>query len=152
MATTYGDLMINDFRGKYRFLSNFYPSPISDKNGNVYPTVEHAFQACKTRDPAEQERIRQAASPGEAKKIGRSITLREGWEEIKLGVMLHCLHAKFRNPELAAQLLATGDQELIEGNTWGDRYWGVCNGTGENHLGRLLMQVREELRGTSVNA
>ena len=52
----------------------------------------------------------------------------------------------YQNDDLADCLVDTGDQPLIEGNTWGDRFWGVCGGTGMNHLGRLLMEVREELQ------
>jgi hypothetical protein len=59
--------------------------------------------------------------------------------------MTEIIRLKFQNPGLKAKLLATGNQELIEGNTWGDCYWGVCEGNGQNHLGKILMQVREEL-------
>jgi ribA/ribD-fused uncharacterized protein len=137
--------MINSFSGPNRFLSNFYPSPITH-NGLVYPTAEHMYQALKTTDLIEREHVRLAATPAIAKKLGRSVTLQPNWFDISLETMLWCLRQKFNHPSLAAKLLATGDQELIEGNTWGDTFWGVCQGVGENHLGRLLMQVRDELR------
>ena len=79
------------------------------------------------------------------KKMGRSVSLRPDWEDIKDDVMLEGLYRKFTNDELAEWLLDTGDEELVEGNWWGDRYWGVCNGIGQNKLGKLLMKVREEL-------
>ena len=77
--------------------------------------------------------------------MGRSVSLRPDWEDIKDDVMLEGLYRKFTNDELAEWLLDTGDEELVEGNWWGDRYWGVCNGIGQNKLGKLLMKVREEL-------
>ena len=86
-------------------------------------------------------------SPSVAKRKGRKVTLRNDWEEVKFWVMLGVCSAKFtQNKDLAEQLLATGDEELIEGNTWGDRTWGMVNGTGKNWLGKILMQIREELR------
>ena len=139
--------MINQFSGEYAFLSNFYPSPIAYDNSKiVYPTVEHYFQAMKTFQSDEHEAIRIATTPGEAKRLGRRCTLREDWENIKDEVMHRALKMKFKDPELRAKLLATGDEFLVEGNTWGDRYWGVCEGRGLNKLGQLLMIVREECR------
>lgn len=75
--------------------------------------------------------------------------MRSDWEEVKLGVMEGLLREKFSDPELRRKLLATGERELVEGNDWGDSFWGVCAGRGKNHLGRLLMKLREELRATS---
>ncbi len=73
--------------------------------------------------------------------------LRAEWESMKLDVMEACVRDKFtRNADLRRRLLETGDAELVEGNTWGDRFWGVCDGEGENHLGRVLIKVRGELR------
>ncbi|WP_019008567.1 NADAR family protein [Deinococcus aquatilis] len=125
-------------------LSNFAPVQIR-LGGQLYPSVEAAFAAAKTLIPEERLRILLAPSPAAAKQLGRQATLREDWEDIKLTVMLELLRAKFQRPSYRALLLATGEQEIVEGNTWDDRFWGVCNGVGENHLGRLLMQVRSEL-------
>lgn len=136
---------ITSFSGPHRWLSNFWPAPVR-MSGVVYPTVEHAYQAAKTTDPSLRQQIAAVRSPAEAKRLGRRLPLRPDWEQIKQPVMLACLRAKFRHPELHARLLATGDALLVEGNAWGDRYWGVCRGIGQNHLGRLLMQVRNELR------
>jgi ribA/ribD-fused uncharacterized protein len=133
-------MSIAEFKGPYAFLSNFHPSPVFG-----YPTVENAYQAAKTREKTLRVPFR-SCSPGEAKRLGRKLPLREDWESIKLEVMETLLREKFtRHPELAAALKATGDSELVEGNWWGDTFWGVCRGKGENHLGRLLMQLRGTL-------
>ena len=142
------DPPITKFDGSHAFLSNFHPSPITDLNGNVWPTVEHAFQGAKTTDPAERERIRAAPTPGRAKRLGRQCKLRANWDAIKDELMVKLVRAKFtEHADLLVSLLATGDAELVEGNTWGDRYWGVDEkGTGRNQLGLTLMAVRETLR------
>lgn len=138
------------FDGAYRFLSNFHPSPIV-MDGMMCFTVEHAFQAMKTVDVEERIPVAAAATPGRAKTRGRQVTLRPDWEQIKDRVMLDCLRAKFAcNPKLAAQLDATGDAYLEEGNDWGDRYWGTVGGAGLNMLGLLLMHVRRERRPTEI--
>lgn len=137
--------MINSFDGEYRFLSNFHESPI--KEGVItYPTVEHYFQAQKTLDYEERLMIARAATPGEAKRMGRQVTLRKDWEDVKISVMEKGLRMKFAIPELRDKLLATGEEELVEGNWWGDTCWGVCKGVGANNLGKLLMKIREESR------
>lgn len=111
-----------------------------------FPSVEHAYQAAKCQDYTMRWNVAMQPTPGWAKIWGRKVTLRPDWESIKLQVMLDLVRIKFAVPELRAKLLATGDAELIEGNYWGDRFWGVCKGVGENHLGKILMQVREEIR------
>lgn len=137
--------VIDKFDGtEYAFLSNFYSSPIQYE-GIVYPTVEHMFQALKALDIETRKKIANAATPGQAKRLGRSVALREDWEEVKVDVMRTALQLKFSDPTLRAKLIATGDAELIEGNTWNDRFWGVCRGTGKNMLGLLLMELRFSL-------
>lgn len=138
-------MVIDSFTGEYRFLSNFYPSRIVVK-GILYPTVEHAYQAYKTNELHQRMWISSARTPGEAKRRGRRVHMSSGWEHIKLGVMSSLLKWKFEIPDLRKKLVDTRDAELVEGNTWGDTFWGVCNGVGENNLGKLLMRVREELR------
>ena len=148
--------MINNFDGDYAFLSNFYPSRIiyDEEYGHVIyaDTVEHAFQAAKTLIPEEREEIRKAETPGKAKRMGRAVTLRPDWEEVKTDVMRECLRSKFRFAPLAIDLINTGDEELVEGNTWHDNCWGNCtceqcaNKPGENRLGKLLMEIRKELQ------
>lgn len=137
---------IAQFSGKYRFLSNFWQVHI-DYEGMIYPSVEHAFQAAKTVSQTDRIRIRQAPTSGEAKRLGRQVTLRNNWDTIKFTVMHRLVKQKFSDSgELQDMLLATGDRKLVEGNWWGDTIWGVCKGVGENHLGYILMAVREELR------
>jgi ribA/ribD-fused uncharacterized protein len=132
---------IGPFSGAFRFLSNFFPSPI-EFEGLTYPTVEHAFQAAKTLKHAERERIRQLASPGEAKRAGRRVALRPDRDQIKLRLMKQLIQQKFTDPALHSRLLKTYPRALVEENNWGDQFWGVCGGVGENHLGRILMEVR----------
>lgn len=134
--------MINQFRGEYRFLSNFYPSIVV--YDNVYPTVEHFFQAMKTKDTSIREAFALLPTPGDAKKLGRKLTLREDWEQMKFDVMELGLRKKFSDPDLAKRLVETYPHDLIEGNWWNDKIWGICFKTneGENHLGRILMIVR----------
>lgn len=142
--------MIAIFDGEHAFLSNFFPSPF-EVDGITFPSVEHWFQANKTTDPAEFKAIAAAQTPGKSKRMGRGCQLRPDWEEVKTDVMLNGLRHKFKIPELRAKLLATGDEELVEGNTWHDCTWGrcvcdKCGGQGQNLLGQLLMELREEIR------
>jgi ribA/ribD-fused uncharacterized protein len=140
-------MMINKFRGRYAFLSNFFDHPV-EFEGITYPSSEHAFQAAKTFEAHEREGIRNAFTPGMAKKIGRRIKLRDDWNEIKNDVMYTIVKRKFSHPRMKQMLLDTEDEELIEGNTWGDMYWGVdaITGVGSNHLGKILMRVRDEIK------
>ena len=84
--------------------------------------------------------------PAEARRAGQKLPMRTDWESVKIDVMFRCLKEKFKDPELREKLIDTGDEELIEGNWWGDTFWGVCQGKGENHLGKLLMTIREEIK------
>ena len=136
---------IDKFDGAYAFLSNFYPSVVCDPEGIAYPTVEHYFQAMKTVYLSKRKEIAAAPTPGTAKRMGRRVLLRSDWNDIRVEVMRRGLKQKFANPDLRKKLLATGNAELIEGNWWNDTFWGVCNGVGENHLGKLLMEIRSEI-------
>lgn len=136
---------ITSFTGEYRFLSNFWPCDIQFID-RIYPSVEHAYQASKTVIESEREIIQCATTPGAAKRMGKKVTLRSDWEVKKLLFMELFVGQKFTDPGLRDKLLATGDAELTEGNRWGDTFWGVCNGVGENHLGKILMRLRETLR------
>ena len=133
------------FRGKYSFLSNFSPAVVYG-----YPTVEHAYQAAKTTNKAERTGIRQARTPALAKKMGRQLDIREGWDEMKLEVMETLLRKKFAIPMLHKALAETGDMHLCEINYWHDNFWGDCgcqkcqNIEGQNHLGKLLMKIRSD--------
>ncbi len=144
--------VIDRFDGEYRFLSNFYPSIIFDSEGTEWLSVEQAYQAAKTLDEKEKLEIWLAKTPGQAKRLGREVTMRKDWELIKLAVMYRLLMQKFRNPILRAKLMATGNATLIEGNNWGDTYWGQVDGKGFNWLGKLLMAVRMDLRDEEQHA
>lgn len=140
---------IDKFDGKYAFLSNFYPCDVfSVEDMLIYPSVEHAFQAGKVKDVETKRAFQVAPSPAAAKRLGKQVPLRDDWEDIKLDVMYNLVWSKFvNNSELRYKLISTDDAELVEGNTWGDTFWGVCKGTGNNHLGEILMNVRDELHG-----
>lgn len=144
--------MINTFDGSFSFLSNFYESPIYCPAANyMAPTVEHYFQAMKANNKPDMLVVLRAPTPGKAKRLGRQIKLREDWEAIKIDVMRQALKLKFANPVLKQKLKETGSNHLEEGNTWHDNFWGNCHCDrckdikGANHLGRLLMQLRDEM-------
>jgi ribA/ribD-fused uncharacterized protein len=136
---------IESFTNEFGFLSNFYEAPIY-VDGKRFASVEHAYQAHKTLDESAFNLIREAKTPGIAKKLGRAVSLRKDWDTVKYDLMLMFVRKKFENPFLRPLLLATEDAELIEGNTWNDTTWGVCRGVGQNLLGKILMQVRNECR------
>ena len=136
--------MIDKFIGDYYFLSNFYEVPVTYEK-ITYQNNEAAFQAQKTLDVNKRKDFA-FLDPAAAKKYGRKVYLRSDWEEVKFNIMYEICKAKFtQNPELAQKLLATGEEELVEGNDWGDTIWGKVNGKGQNNLGKILMKIREEL-------
>lgn len=144
-------MAIDKFENQNFFLSNFYNSPLW-YDGELWPTVEHAFQAAKV-DTETAKQILVAKTPGEAKRLGRRGTMRPDWDTTRIKVMRECLQRKFLcNDDLLKRLLATGDEELIEGTTWHDNFWGNCtcpkcaNITGQNMLGKLLMEIRDKAR------
>lgn len=139
--------IINSFKGDYAFLSNFWPSVVVYE-GEEYATVEAAYQAAKTDRPELRLAVRLARTPGISKKEGRKLPLRAFWDDMKLSVMDELLHQKFTDEVLRERLLQTGSDLLIEGNEWGDTYWGICHGIGANNLGRLLMRLRREIQKT----
>lgn len=137
--------MIDVFDGDNSFLSNFYYAPIVYE-GVRYNSTEVAYQASKTLYDSDKKKFVGLTSP-EAKRLGREIKLRDDWESVKDQIMYEVCWLKFStHQDLKESLLATGDEELIEGNWWGDTYWGVCNGIGKNQLGKTLMRIRAELR------
>lgn len=137
--------MIKVFDGEYAFLSNFYERQV-EYEGITYGSSEAAFQAQKTLDI--EERLQFATlTPMQSKRKGRKVTLRPDWEGVKVLTMYEIVLAKFtQNPDLAEKLIATGDEELVEGNYWHDTFWGVCDGVGTNFLGKILMDVRENIK------
>ena len=136
---------ITSFTGEHTFLSNFAPSPLTYLGIEDWPTVEHAYQAAKTLDVAEQRKIWVSPKPGNAKAMGRRVTLRPDWEDVKVDIMRELIRLKFTAPTLRLWLKNTGDAPLVEGNTWNDTFWGVCKGRGLNMLGILLMEERARL-------
>ena len=150
---------IKTFSDEYRWLSNFWRVDII-YNKIHYPTVEHAYQAQKTTDKLTQIEIANLMTPGEAKRAGKRLALRGGWASEKEQIMLDLLRLKFTKYKLRRELLQTGLCKLIEGNYWHDNFWGVCYcrkcgrkhpEEGCNALGRLLMQVRAEIRKEETN-
>ena len=138
-------MKIDSFKGEYFFLSNFYPTKIK-YNGIQYLNNEAAFQAqkCTTME----DRIKFSyLNPSDAKRLGRRIILRNDWESVKISIMREIVFEKFKqNPHLTEKLLDTGNIYLEEGNNWGDRIWGTVNGVGRNELGKILMEVRKEIK------
>lgn len=140
-------MKIHEFRNEYFFLSNFYEVPV-EYGGIRYGSNEAAFQAQKCLTE-EEKKVFGSLRPSDAKKKGRRVQLRPDWEQVKVGIMEEVVRAKFtQNEDLRTLLLDTGDDVLEEGNTWNDTFWGVHlkNGQGQNHLGRILMKIRTELR------
>jgi ribA/ribD-fused uncharacterized protein len=142
--------LINDFRGPNHFLSNFFRHPVRI-GGDVFPTAEHAYQVLKCVDERDRAWVLESESPLEAKRRGRKIRVVEYWADMRVLTMEQVLGAKFADRVLADRLVATHPHTLVEGNTWHDDYWGDCHCgrcsvDGENQLGVLLMQLRDELR------
>lgn len=136
--------MINNFRGDYFFLSNFYEAPVIF-DGIRYCNNEAAFQAQKCIN-VEDRKAFSTMNPSEAKKAGRKVILRSDWELVKVDLMYKIVKAKFaQNIDLALKLAATNNEELVEGNTWGDKIWGKVNGEGQNLLGKILMDIRDNI-------
>lgn len=155
--------MINKFDGRYRFLSNFYPSEI-EYQGIKYPTNEHYYVAMKINDPQffkgignlnvneAREYISTIQTAGQVKRVGRTLSVRKDWDSVKLKVMEYGVRQKFtKHPELKEMLLSTENHELVEGNTWHDNFFGSCEcekceNRGLNHLGKILMKVRDSIK------
>lgn len=133
---------IEGFRNEYFFLSNMCPSRIV-LGGVTYTCAEAAFQAVKLQDKSKRAMFSHI-SGREAKSLGRKVELRPDWESIKIDVMRWVIREKFnQNLDARIRLYGTSGYELIEANTWGDTFWGVCNGVGQNWLGRILMEYRD---------
>ena len=133
---------IDSFRDQYFFLSNFYLCDIIF-NGLTFGSAEAAFQAQKCIELKDQLPFT-TMTPGQAKKYGKKVKLREDWEEVKVDIMKEVVKAKFdQHPELKQRLIGTGNTQLTEVNKWHDYFWGVCNGKGKNMLGIILMDLRK---------
>lgn len=154
MSDSQNPFVIDDFRGFYRFLSNYHCAPV-EYEGNLYPSTEHAYQAAKTTDLNLRKEFSLLTCP-ESKRLGNRIKLREDWEQVKLAVMRDVVTQKFiRHADLGVRLLTTGDATLIEGNMWHDNFWGTCRcarcgDKGQNNLGCILMEIRTSLKGAKT--
>jgi len=136
--------MIRQLKGQFSFLSNFYPCSINYE-GIEYPSVEHAYQAAKTTSVNSKKWIASLEAPVEAKRKGRLLVVRDDWDTIKVDVMTHLCVIKFSKDPLKSLLIETFPMVIQEGNWWGDTFWGVCNGQGDNILGKILMRVRADI-------
>lgn len=143
MKKGYGNKMIDSIKGT--FLSNFYESKVRYE-GLWYRNAESAFQAAKCTNKIDRVKF-QNLTGAQAKALGKTVMLKDDWNDIKIRVMYEVVNAKFaQNPTITKWLIDTNDEVIVEGNTWGDTFWGVCNGKGQNHLGIILMAIREEAK------
>ena len=144
-CTQWDDSNIKGWFGEYRFLSNFHICSIPH-NGMIFASTESAYMAAKTERIVDKLMFTNIL-PIEAKSLGMKVPLKANWESIKLQVMYDVNLTKYlQHSDLREKLLATGDKYLEETNWWNDQYWGVCNGKGENMLGKTLMKVREAIK------
>ncbi|QHJ72889.1 swarming motility protein [Proteus phage 2207-N35] len=137
-------MTIQSFRGEYRWLSNFFKCDVV-LWGQKFNTVENAYQSSKCDNMTDWLMMVNCKTPSEAKSKGRTINIRKDFDSVKLDIMYELLLQKFSDPYFKNKLIQTGNRLIIEGNRWGDTYWGVCDGIGDNHLGNLIMKIRTEL-------
>lgn len=146
---------ITEFQGEYRWLSNFVDAEIT-LNGNTFKSVEHGYVHGKFTDPKLKEKCVNPTNltSGDIKRLGRKAKLPKDWNSRKLQLMRSLLELKFQIPEYKEKLLATGDMVIEEGNRWGDKFWGIDLRTGEgnNNLGRMIMEIRDNLRDSERNS
>jgi ribA/ribD-fused uncharacterized protein len=135
---------ISSFRGKYRFLSNFYMCEVLYSD-IIFPSAEHAYVSAKTTNPELRIKILKISSPADVKRFGKTMPVRKDWDCVKLNEMRLILESKFANSDLMHMLKSTYPAYLEEGNAWGDTFWGVYKGKGENNLGKLLMAIRDDI-------
>lgn len=138
-------LEIKGFFNDYRWLSNFHLCQI-EYSGLVWNSTEHAYQAAKTLNHDEYTAVHLAETPNKAKKLGKKLTIRDDWDSVKIQIMTELTIIKYKIPELREKLLATGDAYLEESNWWHDKFWGTCQGVGENHLGKIIMDIRQKIK------
>lgn len=136
-------MSVNRFRGEYFFLSNMYPCRVK-LDGVYYPSVENAYQVSKTED-VELRKLFQGYTPRRSKKMGRTLVIREDWIGKQLSIMEMLVRQKFVSYPDLGWALTQIEGRIEDGNTWGDKFWGVCDGEGENHLGYILMDVRQDI-------
>lgn len=140
-------MKVMEFKGQWRWLSNFYPCVVFF-DGEQYPSVEHAYQASKTNDLTVRQAIRRCDTGGAAKRMSKTCRLGSAPETERLQMMRELVEQKFNkhlNPLLHGNLFVLNAESIEEGNTWGDTFWGTCNGEGQNHLGRIIMDIRKAM-------
>lgn len=140
---------IDSFRGDNEFLSSGFSCNI-EFEGAIYPSLEHAFQAAKTDDLTARANIQAAATATDAKNLGKQVVIVPDWDQKRLDVMASLVRQKFTNNlDLKVKLLMTGTKDLVQGGMRRDRFWGTDkNGVGENHLGKILVTVRDAIRAS----
>lgn len=140
--------MIYEFRGDFNWLSNFYSCKVKYK-GYEFGSVEQAYMFAKNDTCDDWLKFCQTNSPGICKQQSKLIKIREDWDSVKLNIMEYLLEQKFNQDPFKSKLIATGNRNIIEGNYWGDSFWGVDLNLnpnyGENHLGRIIMKIREKI-------
>ena len=136
------DRAILGFFGKYRCLSNFHHAEF-EHEGLTFTCSEAAYMAQKTLDMSIRRKFC-TLSGAEAKSMGRRIALRPDWDRVRIHAMYGVLLSKFfQDVHSQLTLIGTGDKVLVEANWWGDTFWGQCDGVGQNHLGQILMTIRD---------
>ncbi len=144
--------MIKEFQGEYRWLSNFMPCEVY-LEGIEYKSVEHAYMSAKSSDPAWKTICQTTESPGHVKRQSCTIAIRKDWEFVKKTIMLECLIQKYKQEPYKTNLINTGDLYIQEGNTWGDKFWGIDlrTGHGQNNLGLMIMNIRTDLQYNNIS-
>ncbi len=137
--------MISQFRGEYNWLSNMYSCKVVHKR-KLFNSVENAYMFAKNDTCEDWLHFCLNNPPNICKKESKNIEIRADWEEVKLGIMYNLLLQKFKQEPFRTKLLATGNENIQEGNFWNDKFWGIClksnPNEGENNLGRLIMYIR----------
>ena len=140
--------LIDNFNGNFEFLSNFSPHKFRGSDGILWLTVEHFYQAMKAVDMVDRGVIWSASTPGKAKRLGRTVKLREDWDKVKIDFMKYGVECKFnQNNDIAKKLMSLERFKLVEGNNWHDNFWGDCRCKKcesievQNHLGKILMNL-----------
>lgn len=138
--------MIGKFKGEYEWLSNFYTCLVRYE-GVMYMSVEHAYQAAKCLNVEDRVKFNKSGlTAGQAKRLGQTVEILPDWNNKRLAIMESLVYYKFTKSIYLKNLLYnTHPLLLVEGNNWGDSFWGMFEGEGHNHLGEILMKVRQKL-------
>jgi ribA/ribD-fused uncharacterized protein len=142
---------IIEFRGDYRWLSNFSPCKII-LDGLEYKSVEHAYVSAKSDDPEWKITCQTEESAGKLKRLGQKLPIKENWDALKISIMKQCLDQKFDQEPYKSNLISTGNVDIEEGNNWNDTFWGIDlkTGIGKNMLGKMIMEIRDRLSNINI--